>query len=198
MRVFKGFDALEAPFAGGAVAAVGSFDGVHRGHRFLFDQMRRLAAQRSMQMVVVTFDPHPRRVTKGSNRLLSTLDEKLILMEHAGVENVVVVHFDEQFMRLTGEEFLRDYLIARLGLRVIFASEGHHFGHDRRSGEDLYPHYKIECVKLARLEGISSTMIRELIEQGRMAQAEELLGEPYLILSPIEDSTKLLPPKTSR
>ncbi|MEG1037465.1 MAG: FAD synthase [Mucinivorans sp.] len=193
MRVFRGFDSVGSQFASGTVVAVGSFDGVHRGHRLLFRQMLDLAAERGLQMVVVTFDPHPRSVVKGCNRLLSTLDEKLVLMEHAGVANVVVVNFTAEFRMLTGEEFLRDYLIARLGLRVIFAGEGHHFGHDRRRGDELYALYNIDRVLIDRLDGISSTMIRDLIARGAMAEAEALLGEPYLVIEPVTDPMKMLP-----
>lgn len=193
MRIFRGIEAVREPFEGGAVVAVGSFDGVHRGHRMLFDEMRQVAAERAMQAVVVTFEPHPRSVVRGDNRLLSTLDEKLILMEHAGVENVVVVDFTPQFRLLSGEEFLRDILIGRFGLRVIFAGEGHHFGHDRRRGDELYTAYGIEYRIFDRLENISSTAIRDLISSGDMKRAEELLGEPYLVLEPVIDPTKLLP-----
>lgn len=193
MRIFRGIEAVREPFEGGAVVAVGSFDGVHRGHRMLFDEMRQVAAERAMQAVVVTFEPHPRSVVRGDNRLLSTLDEKLILMEHAGVENVVVVDFTPQFRLLSGEEFLRDILIGRFGLRVIFAGEGHHFGHDRRRGDELYTAYGIEYRIFDRLENISSTAIRDLISSGDMKRAEELLGEPYLVLEPVGEPTKLLP-----
>lgn len=194
MNVYHGFEAVERPFEN-AVVAVGSFDGVHRGHRMLFDQMRQEARRIGSSMVVVTFDPHPRQVLRGDNRLLSTLDEKLILMEHAGVENVVVVNFTREFATMTGEVFLRDYLINKLGMGVVFAALGHHYGSDRQRGEELYERYGVRWLILERLEDISSTMIRELLVQGDVARAEELLGEPYLILEPALDPTKIIPNK---
>lgn len=194
MNVYRGFEAVERPFEN-AVVAVGSFDGVHRGHRMLFDEMRGEARRIGSQMVVVTFDPHPRQVLRGDNRLLSTLDEKLILMEHAGVENVVVVNFTREFASMTGEAFLRDCLIGKLGMGVVFAGLGHHYGSDRQRGEELYERYGVRWLILERLEDISSTMIRELLIQGNVARAEELLGEPYLILEPVLDPTKIIPNK---
>lgn len=193
MKVFRGFGELREPFDGGAVVAVGSFDGVHRGHRMLFERLRAEALSIGAQAVVVTFDPHPRSVVRGDNRLLSTTPEKLILLDHAGVENVVVVPFTAEFRMLSGEEFLRDMLIERLGMRVMFAGESHHFGHDRRSGRDLCALYGVKWVELERLENISSTMIRDLIECGDLARAEELLGEPYLVLEPVTDPSKIVP-----
>lgn len=191
MNVFWGFQELVKPFDGGAVVAVGSFDGVHRGHRMLFEQMRAKAASIGAQAVVVTFDPHPRSVVRGDNRLLSTTPEKLILMEHAGVENVVVVPFTADFRMLSGEEFLRDMLIGRLGMRVMFAGQSHHFGHDRRQGRELCELYALEWVELERLENISSTMIRDLLCRGDIGRAEELLGESYLVLEPVTDPSKI-------
>ena len=192
MRVFRGFEAYE-PLGCGSVAAVGSFDGVHRGHRWLIDRMNGQADRLGADAVVVTFEPHPREVLRGTNRLLSTLDEKLQLLEEAGARTVVVVDFTREFAARTGEEFFRNDLIQKLGLRTIFAGEGHHFGSDRRSGADLYEQYGVEWRLLERIDGISSTQIRDLIEQGRTAEAEALLGREYLIRRPVDNPFKLLP-----
>lgn len=196
MNIFRGFDAVEHPFSN-AVVAVGSFDGVHRGHQMLFEQMTQTAAQRNGKMVVVTFEPHPRQVLRGDNRLLSTLDEKLILMDEARVENVVVVNFTQAFAALKGEDFLRDYLIAKLGMRTVFAGRGHHYGCDRQQGQELYERYGIEWKVLERLENISSTMIRDLLIEGQVARAEALLGRAYLVMEPVTDPSKIIPPITN-
>lgn len=193
MLVFRGFGAVERP-EGGAVVAVGSFDGVHRGHRWLIEQMNQEADRLGALPVVVTFDPHPRTVLRGENRLLSTLDEKLELLQEAGARAVVVVEFTRAFAAQTGEAFFKNELVDQLGLKMIFSGQGHRFGSDRRSGDELYQKYGIEWRLLERIEEISSTRIRDLIQQGSMTQAEALLGRPYLIHTPVENPFKLLPP----
>lgn len=193
MQIFRGFEAVEKP-AGGSVVAVGSFDGVHRGHKWLIEQLNCQADRLGALAVLVTFEPHPRTVLRGENRLLSTIDEKLELLEQAGARAVVVVEFTHQFAARTGEEFFRDDLIQKLGLRVIFAGQGNHFGSDRRSGAELYEQYGVSRQLLERIDGISSTQVRDLIEKGQIEQAEQLLGHPYLIHTPIENRFKLLPP----
>lgn len=193
MQVFRGFDTVVRPDAG-SVVAVGSFDGVHRGHRWLIEQMNAEADRLGALAVVVTFEPHPRTVLRGENRLLSTIDEKLELLQEAGARAVVVVEFTRAFAAQSGETFFKECLIDRLNLQMIFAGQGHHFGSDRRSGAELYQQYGIAWRQLDRMDQISSTAVRDLIEQGRMEQAEALLGHPYLIHLPVENPHKLLPP----
>ncbi|WP_281524822.1 FAD synthetase family protein [Alistipes dispar] len=181
-RVFRGFDAL--PRFVRPVVTVGSYDGVHLGHRALIYRLTAEARAVGGESVVLTFDPHP-RITLGRGeglRLLTTLDEKVALLRGLGVDNVIVIPFDRTFSALSGEEFARRYLIGKVGAATLVAGYDHRFGHDR-----------IDCDRLAALgmrvirvdersvegEHVSSTAIRRLVETGRIAEAERLLGHRF-------------------
>lgn len=196
MQIHYGFETLP-PLRRTAVA-VGSFDGVHRGHRLLIQQLNHIAHHDLApegESVVVTFYPHPRQVLKGDNRLLSTLPEKLELLAETEVDHVVVVHFTPEFSRIDSETFTQDYLKGKLHAEVVLSGEGHHFGHNRSGTTAQLERDGIHTAHLGRFENISSTAIRAAIEAGDMATAAEMLGGPYLILtSPPHDTTKLLPP----
>ncbi|WP_274958185.1 FAD synthetase [Millionella massiliensis] len=196
MQVHYGFDTLP-PLRRTAVA-VGSFDGVHRGHRLLIDRLNHIAhtdLAPDGQSVVVTFDPHPRFVLKGENRLLSTLPEKLELLGETGVDHVIVVHFTLEFSRIDSETFTQKYLIERLHAETVLSGEGHHFGHNRSGSAAQLEQDGIHTANLGRYENISSTAIRAAIEAGDMETAGHMLGGPYLIRTDTpHDPTKLLPP----
>ncbi len=192
MNVYRNF---EHKFTSGAVVVVGSFDGVHAGHRHLLDLVSDCAQQRGMEPVVVTFEPHPRLVLRGENRLLTTLDEKLELMRRAGVKNVVVVNFTHEFAALSAKEFVGDMLVERIGARVIFAADGHTFGKDREGSKRVMEDLGLEVVNIHRVGITSSTLVRQTIENGEMELAAEQLSAPYMVKTPVCESTKLLPPR---
>lgn len=141
MRVFHGFDAL--PHFVRPTVTVGSYDGVHLGHRALIGRLIAEASANGGESVVLTFEPHP-RITLGRAeglRLLTTLDEKTALLEELGVDNVIVIPFDRAFSALSGEEFVNDYLIgpgrrrnARRGLQPPFRPRPDRLRHARGVG----------------------------------------------------------------
>ena len=119
MRVFHGFNSLPQFIC--PVVTVGSYDGVHLGHRALIDRLVAEARTSGGESIVLTFEPHP-RITLGRAEgllLLTTLDEKVRLLETLGVDNVIVIPFDRTFSALSGEEFVREYLLRRLGARTL-------------------------------------------------------------------------------
>lgn len=189
MRVFYGFEHRFHK----AVVAVGSFDGVHRGHRLLIEQMNAKALAIGGEAVVVTFDPHPRWVLRGENRLLTTLEEKLVLLEQAGAENVVVVNFTREFSMVEPSVFVQQYLIDALGVVVVFTGQGHSFGRNRGGDEHFLTQFPVECCHVDRFENISSTAVRMAIENGDMELASQLLGADYLVITPVVRPPKLLP-----
>jgi FAD synthase len=132
MNVFNNIDSL--PAFRRPVVTVGSFDGVHRGHLFLLDVLRERAAACGGESVVVTFGAHPRQVLGSGEeklRLLTSPDEKARLLAAAGVDNLVVMPFDESVSRMSAEEFVRDILVGRLGVRELVVGYNHRLGHDR-------------------------------------------------------------------
>lgn len=181
MRVFHGFDSL--PQFIRPVVTVGSYDGVHLGHRALIDRLVAEARTSGGESIVLTFEPHP-RITLGRAEgllLLTTLDEKVRLLETLGVDNVIVIPFDRTFSALSGEEFVREYLLRRLGARTLVVGYDHRFGHDR-IGSDAIAGLGLRVVRVDECEvggeHVSSTVIRRLIDEGRIAEAERLLGHP--------------------
>lgn len=162
-RVFRGFDAL--PRFVRPVVTVGSYDGVHLGHRALIDRLTAEARAVGGESVVLTFDPHP-RITLGRGeglRLLTTLDEKVALLRGLGVDNVIVIPFDRTFSALSGEEFARRYLIGKVGAATLVAGYDHRFGHDR-----------IDCDRLAALGDADNP--RGRAERG--GRARQFHGDP--------------------
>lgn len=195
MEVHEGFDRL--PDFRRTAVAVGSFDGVHRGHRLLIDRLNVVAHEEwgDGESVVATFDPHPRLVLRGENRLLSTLPEKLELLAETGVDHVVVVRFTEAFSRIDSETFTRDYLRGRLRAAAVLSGEDHRFGRDRAGSTELLARDGMRTANVGRFENISSTAVRAAVEAGEMERAAELLGGPYLIRTDLPaEPTKLLPP----
>ena len=131
MRVFYGFDAL--PRFREPAVTVGSFDGVHLGHQALLARLCEEARATGGESIVLTFDPHP-RITLGRTdgfRQLTTLDEKLALLERLGIDDVIVIPFDSAFSALSGREFIERYLKGRIGTRTLVVGYNHRFGHDK-------------------------------------------------------------------
>ena len=188
IRVFRGFDAL--PQFRHPVATIGSFDGVHLGHRALLDCLTAEARTRGGESIVLTFDPHP-RITLGRSEglhLLTSLDEKIGLLERIGVDNVVVIPFDTAFSTLSGREFVERYLLGRLGIEVLVAGYDHRFGHDRIDCDGLEA-LGLHVVRVGERQvagaHVSSTTIRRLVEAGDFAEAERLLGHALRHTEPV-------------
>lgn len=207
MRIFKGFDNL--PAFTHAVATMGSFDGLHRGHKVLLQQTISLAKERGGESIVLTFEPHPRYVlgTAEGMKLLSTLEEKLWLLQQEGIDNVIIIPFTQEFSRLKPQEFIEKD-IAGIGVECFVVGYNHRFGHNKAGNYSLLKEsgamLEIHRVEQQLLdEGkVSSTVIRQRIEQGDMTMAARLLSHPYIIMGEVNsegeicniDENKLLPP----
>src|SRR5512136_2335838 len=134
MRIFRSFE--EAKSIINPVVTTGSFDGVHIGHKVILNRLNILAEKYKGESVLITFDPHPRKVlypeTAGKDlKLINSQEEKLELLRKAGLDNVIIIEFTKSFSRVTSEEFVRDYLKGFLNARVIVAGFNHHFGFNK-------------------------------------------------------------------
>ena len=177
------------------VATIGFFDGVHRGHRFLIDCVIEEAQRSGMSSAVITFDRHPREVLQTDYQpdLLSTLDEKLLLLSKTHVDNTVVLHFDASLAALTAHDFMRDVLQGELKVRKLIIGYDNHFGHNRSEGFDDYVRYGKELgIEVIRADAflpddvrVSSSVIRTCLREGRVEEANRLLGYDYTIESRI-------------
>ena len=156
--------------------AIGTFDGVHLGHRAVIGAATELAD--GLTPTVVTFHPHPRAALSGNRvELLSTLQRRLELLEDLGVRDVLVVEFTRELGTLTPEEFARAYLAA-IGAEVVVCGSGFRFGRGRSGDLELLRTLGFETRTVPLLEGVSSTEIRRLAAAGRVEDAARLLGRP--------------------
>lgn len=210
MKVHYGFDSL--PTFKAPVITVGSYDGVHGGHRVILQRICELARENGGESIVVTFAPHPRIVLGKAEglKLLNTLEEKIVLLDEVGIDNLIVAPFTEEFSRLSSEEYVRDYLVGKIGVKTLVVGYNHHFGHNKdgdfRFLQSLQSQYGFEVCEIPRQqiddEKVSSTVVRRLIAEGKMAHASHLLNRPYLLITRVNeriecigiDPYKLLPP----
>ena len=185
MRVIRSLDEVPPAQAGRAVA-VGTFDGVHLGHRRVIASAVEVARSRGLPAAVVSFDPHPLQVLRPNDppRLLTTTPVKIDRVRELGVDEMVVIPFTQEFSSLEPEEFCRDVLAGTLRARHVSVGENFRFGHGASGDPDLLcsrAEFETSVVPLLELAGepVSSSRIRSLIEKGDVAAARELLGAPF-------------------
>ena len=189
INITKGFVPSEVP-AVSQVATIGFFDGVHRGHCSLLSQVVRQAAQRNSQSTVVTFDIHPRQLVNPDFQplLLTTLDEKLQLLSRQGIDRVAVLHFDEQMASLSARDFMSVVLSRQLNVDTLVLGYDSRFGHGRTAGFADYEAYGrsmgidvLRATPLLSDDGtpVSSSLVRNLLLSGNIAQANDALGRRY-------------------
>jgi riboflavin kinase/FMN adenylyltransferase len=154
--------------------ALGTFDGVHRGHRAVIDAVKSTG----LRSTVLTFEPHPRLVLGYDVQLLTTLERRLQLIEEAGPDEALVVEFTQELSRREPEEFVADYLTA-IGAKVVVAGENFRFGAGRRGDVALLRRLGLDVRPVPLVEGVSSSRIRELARAGDLRAAAELLGRPF-------------------
>jgi riboflavin kinase/FMN adenylyltransferase len=174
-----------------SVLSVGNFDGVHRGHRQLIEDVVKRAKQKNAASVIVTFDPHTREslIPELPHFLLTTFEEKAAIIEQSGVDYLYKIPFDATFSQMPPEKFVEDILIGKLRMIEWVMGEGHSIGKDRAGGKKFLRnavgkyHITVFTANLLTRDTlvISSTQIRKYITEGRIAEAVEMLGHPYLI-----------------
>lgn len=174
-----------------SVVTVGTFDGVHAGHRAIMDTVIRKADKREARSVIVTFDPHPREIISPGDagiKLLTTLPERREILEELGIDTMVVIPFDRDFSLLSSEEFIRDIIYKKIGVSEFVIGYDHHFGKDRegsietveRLGEEIGFETYVVSKKEVGEQTVSSTAIRKAIsEDGNVEQAAEFLQRLY-------------------
>jgi riboflavin kinase/FMN adenylyltransferase len=162
----------QLPAARRAVA-IGTFDGVHRGHVAVIDAAREAGSRTS----VVTFDPHPRAVLGGGVELLATLQRRLELLENLGVEDVLVLRFDEELAGLPALEFA-ERMLGGIGAETVAAGETFRFGRGREGDLELLERLGFDVRRVPLVENVSSSRVRELVHAGEIAAAAEVLGRP--------------------
>jgi len=200
MRVF--YDLENLPNFRNAVITIGSFDGVHRGHQKILEQINELAQEVDGESIVITFHPHPRLVVypkDDSLRLISTTDEKVLLFERYGIDNLVVVPFTVEFSQLQADEYIEKFLIDKFHPRYIVIGYDHRFGLNRQGNFDYLKWYAeradFDVVEIEKQEveniTISSTKIRKALEAGNVERAARLLNHYFILSGTVVDGQKI-------
>jgi riboflavin kinase/FMN adenylyltransferase len=173
------------------VLTVGTFDGVHAGHRVLMNTVLKKSKERNARSAIITFDPHPREIINPGNtgiQLLTTLKERREILEEIGIDLLVTIPFDRDFSLLSAQEFVRDVIYKQVGVSEFVIGYDHHFGRDRKGTietvEELGDKLGFDAYVVSKQEvgeqTVSSTAIRkELQENGNVERVAEMLQRRY-------------------
>ncbi|MDP2890737.1 MAG: bifunctional riboflavin kinase/FAD synthetase [Bacteroidota bacterium] len=184
------------------VLTIGTFDGVHLGHRKIIGRLHDLAKTINGESVIFTFDPHPRKVVAPGEttlRLLTTLEEKIVLFEQSGIDHLIIYPFTPEFSKLTYEEFVEQVLVGQIHTKFLVVGYDHKFGKNRQGDFEFLKkcadrhEFQIEKldVLLKNESHISSTKIREAIQEGDFETANAFLGYPFTLHGTVVEGQKL-------
>jgi riboflavin kinase/FMN adenylyltransferase len=186
----------------GCAVTIGTYDGVHRGHRVVIAELCRRAAERGLAAAVVTFDRHPAEILRpeAAPRRLTDPDQEVALLAETGVDHVLVLTFDEARSKEPAEEFVHEILVGCLNAKLVIVGDDFHFGHERRGNVALLAAmgaelgFEVEGLDLVGVDGtpaegpdrVSSTSIRRALEAGDLAAANDMLGRPHGVTGVVE------------
>ncbi|MGB5941793.1 MAG: bifunctional riboflavin kinase/FAD synthetase [Leeuwenhoekiella sp.] len=173
------------------VVTIGTFDGVHLGHRKIIERLTNSALANDYESVVLTFFPHPRMVVQkdSSIKLINTIGERAELLEKTGLDHLVIHPFTMEFSRMTAHEFVKEYLVDQLRAKKVIIGYDHHFGRNRNANIDdlkrFGQEYGFEVEEISKQDvdevAVSSTKIRKALEAGKISLANGYLGEPFML-----------------
>lgn len=200
MKVYRGIDSIQK--IPNAVLTAGTFDGVHQGHKAILNRLCEIARQVKGQTVVLTFDPHPRKVLSSDAanlRLLNTLKEKEILLQKAGVQHLIVLNFTKQFSEMESTDYVREILVEKIGVKKLVIGYDHRFGKGRGGSfvelAEMACEYGFDVEEIPPQEienvAVSSTKIRNALAVGDVKTALGYLGYPYSITGKVEQGKQL-------
>ncbi|OBW42517.1 Riboflavin biosynthesis protein RibF [Chryseobacterium sp. MOF25P] len=199
MKVFRNFN--DYPSQKPLALSLGMFDGVHLGHKCIIDELKKVGSAHHLETAILTFWPHPRFVFNPNEdlKLLNTLDEKTLLMEKYGINNLFLKEFDDEFRNLTGEEFVRHILIDKLNVKYLIIGYDHSFGKNKSGNFKLLQKlskeldFEVEQMEAINIHenNISSTKIRNALLAGNILEANEMLGYSYSVSGTVVHGKKL-------
>jgi riboflavin kinase/FMN adenylyltransferase len=183
--------ALDYKLLSNSVVTIGTFDGVHVGHKKIIKRLVQIAEKENLQAIVLTFFPHPRMVVQKDTtiKMLNTIDEKNNLMETEGVDHLVVKKFTKEFSRLSAQDYVRDILVDTLHVKHIIIGYDHHFGRNRTANiNDLKAFGELYGFKVTEISAqeidevtVSSTKIRKALLDGDIKTANTFLGYNFML-----------------
>jgi riboflavin kinase/FMN adenylyltransferase len=184
-----------------AVVTIGTFDGVHTGHQKIIEQLKQEARQIKGESVLITFDPHPRKILSPDKplKLITTLDEKIELLDKQGIDHLVIVPFTTQFASLSAEAYIQDFLVNKFHPDTVIIGYDHRFGHDRMGDFHMMEafaeklNFELREIPEHIVDSIivSSTKIRQAITKGEIEIANDLLGYDFFFQGIIVEGNKL-------
>jgi len=200
VKIYTDIDKFVKP--GFAVVTVGTFDGLHCGHQKIINLMKEIASAKSGETVLVTFDPHPRLALYSDSqdlKFINTLERKFDLLDKFGIDNLVIIPFTKEFAKTSSEEFVKDYLVDKIGVKELIIGYDHHFGSNREGHFDNLQKlgkkfgFRVEEVKAQYVDGVavSSTKIRNALMEGDIRKANKMLGYDYSITGIVVEGNKI-------
>lgn len=187
MQIFD--DLSEVKWDKNTIVTLGTFDGVHLGHKKIIDEVVKKTALYNGRSFLITFHPHPRKVVSGGHdiKLLTTLEEKSAILESYGIDNLLVINFTIEFSQLTSEEFLNKFIINGTGIREVVIGYDHHFGKGRGGNEATLREigreagFNVTAVDEFKIDGVtvSSSKIRRALESGIIGYVSNSLNRYY-------------------
>jgi riboflavin kinase/FMN adenylyltransferase len=184
------------------VLTIGTFDGVHLGHRQILGQLKTEAGRIGGETVIITFHPHPRKIINSSKppiQLINTIEEKIELLEALSIDHLIVVPFDERFSQISAQDYVEQFLIEKFHPHTIIIGYDHHFGKGRTGNYLLLEEYSSKLgFKLIEISphiieknAVSSTRIRQSLLHGDITSANSLLGYDYFFEGKVIEGNKL-------
>ena len=190
MQLIRGLHNLKKSEQG-CVLTIGNFDGIHRGHQAILKRLISCAENYDLPSAVVFFEPHPEELFRPENSppRMSRFRDKITFLKEFGIDQLILVKFSRRFSQMSAEHFLKEILINQLGVKHLIVGDDFHFGHQRQGNyEYLSSHCEplgFDLERTATLteggERISSTAVRQALQNNDLQKAERLLGRPYII-----------------
>jgi len=199
MKVFSDPDSYKG---GNTVVTLGMFDGVHAGHKKLLSHVMDVSKEKSLVPTVLTFWPHPRMVLRkddDSLQFITTLDEKTVVISQQGIEQLFLLQFNKELSSKTAEEFIVEILIDKIKMKHLVVGYNHRFGSDRVHDYAVYQQLAAKYnFTISRVEAVyenevavSSTVVRNLLSEGKVLEANKILGYNYSIFGTVTGGQKL-------
>ena len=199
MAIF--YETTKLPRFKNAVITIGTFDGVHLGHKVILQQVVNKAREVDGESVLLTFEPHPRKLLfpEQSLKILTPLQQKLELLTQEGIQHIIVVPFTKAFAGLSADAYIKDFLVDQIQAHSIVIGYDHHFGNDRKGNINLLKTYADSCnykvheipAQLIEEAAVSSTKIRHALQSGNVKDASAMLGRPYSIIGNVVHGAQL-------
>ncbi len=192
----------EIPKITNPIVTIGTFDGVHQGHRQIVNRLNKIKKETGGETFIFTFDPHPRQVLfpqQTDLKLLTLTSEKLNLLEQAGIDHVLVYPFTKEFSKQSAHSYIKDILVDAIGVKQLIIGYDHHFGNNREGNigtlKKYAPEYNFTVEEIPAHEvdsiNVSSSKIRKALEEGDIKTANAFLGYNYFISGKVVNGKKL-------